>query len=103
MTEDRMTEDLAKTERIAPSTCVVRDTASRKGRTRAVEPGTTAARHLHYGRIILDATDTPVTFGSGDCETVLICLGGTATVVAEGQPVLARQVTTRCTCRVWRR
>jgi len=81
-----MTEDLAKTERIAPSTCVVRDTASRKGRTRAVEPGTTASRHLHYGRIILDATDAPVTFGSGDFETVLICLGGTATVVAEGQP-----------------
>jgi 5-deoxy-glucuronate isomerase len=76
-----------KIETIAPGTCVVRDTASRKGRTRAVAPGMTASRHLHYGRIILDANDTPpVTFGTGGFETVLICLGGTATVVAEGQP-----------------
>ena len=64
----------------------MRDTASRKGRTRAVAPATTASRHLHYGRIILDASDTPsVTFGTGGLETVLIGLGGTATVVAEGQ------------------
>ena len=75
-----------KIETIAPSTCVVRDTASRKGRTRAVEPGTTASRHLHYGRIILDANNAPVTFGTGGCETVLICLDGTAIVVATGQP-----------------
>jgi 5-deoxy-glucuronate isomerase len=70
-----------KIETIAPGTCVVRDTASRKGRTRAVAPGTTASRHLHYGRIILDANDPPVTFATGDMETVLICVGGTATVV----------------------
>ena len=72
-------------ETIAPGTCIVRDTASRKGRTRAVAPGTTASRHLHYGRIILDANETPLTFGTGGFETALIGLGGTATVVAEGQ------------------
>ena len=75
-----------KIETIAPGTCIVRDTASRKGRTSAVAPGLTASRHLHYGRIILDANETPaVTFGTGGCETVLICLGGAATIVAGGQ------------------
>jgi len=72
-------------ETIAPGTCIVRDTASRKGRTRAVAPGTTASRHLHYGRIILDANETPLTFATGGFETALIGLGGAATVVAEGQ------------------
>jgi 5-deoxy-glucuronate isomerase len=73
-------------ETIAPGTCIVRDTASAKGRTRPVAPGTTASRYLHYGRIVLDAPDMPpVTFATGSCETVLICLGGTATVVADGQ------------------
>jgi 5-deoxy-glucuronate isomerase len=71
-------------ETIAPGTCVVRDTASRKGRTQAVAPGTTASRYLHYGRIILDASDKPLTFGTGEFETALICLGGTATVVCSG-------------------
>jgi 5-deoxy-glucuronate isomerase len=74
-----------KIETIAAGTCIVRDTASHKGRTRAVAPATTASRHLHYGRIILDAKDAPVTFGTGGFETVLIGLGGTATIVAEGQ------------------
>src|SRR5258708_1301535 len=72
-------------ETIAPGTCVVRDTAARKGRTRAVAPETTAPRYLPYGRIILDAADAPVTFATGGCETVLIGLGGTATVIAEGR------------------
>jgi 5-deoxy-glucuronate isomerase len=72
-------------ETIAPGTCVVRDTAARKGRTRAVTPGATASRHLHYGRIILDAEDAPVSVETGDCETGLICLGGAATVDANGQ------------------
>jgi 5-deoxy-glucuronate isomerase len=74
-----------KIETIAPDTCVVRDTASRKGRTRAVAPDTTASRHLYYGRIILDASDVPVSFETGGLETVLICLGGTATAAAAGQ------------------
>ncbi len=36
-------------------TCIVRDTAARKGRTQSVAPGKTASQLLHYGRIILDA------------------------------------------------
>ena len=42
-------------QQIAKDTCIVRDTAARKGRTIAVAPGTAASRFLHYGRIILDA------------------------------------------------
>ena len=70
---------------IDPGRCVVRDTASRKGRTRHVTPETTASRFLYYGRIVLDAGDAPVRFANGDHETGLVCLKGGASVAAEGQ------------------
>ena len=41
-------------QQIAKDTCIVRNTAGQKGRTLAIEPGTTASRYLHYGRIVLD-------------------------------------------------
>jgi 5-deoxy-glucuronate isomerase len=63
---------------IDPATCVVRDTASRKGRHISVKPGATAARHLHYGRIVLDGDS--LTFDTEDRETALICLKGSAVV-----------------------
>ncbi|HEY3381111.1 MAG TPA: 5-deoxy-glucuronate isomerase [Vicinamibacterales bacterium] len=71
---------------IDPRTCIVRNTAAKRGRTRSVSPGTTAARHLHYGRIILDATDAPVRVDPGTHETGLICVKGRAivTVGTEG-------------------
>jgi 5-deoxy-glucuronate isomerase len=69
---------------IAPATCIVRDTARRKGRTRAVAPGDTAARYLHYGRIVLDGDDTPVSFDTGGLETGLIALRGEASVAVAG-------------------
>ena len=69
---------------ISAESCVVRSTDSRKGRTRSIAPGTTAARHLHYGRIILDARDEPISFSTGEHETSLICLKGNATVSAKG-------------------
>lgn len=72
------------TEAIATETCIVRNTASSRGRTKAVTPGTTAARHLHYGRIILDASDSPSTFETGELETGFICLKGTAIVRVDG-------------------
>jgi len=70
---------------IDPRTCVVRNTAARKGRTRSVAPGTTAARHLHYGRIILDPMDSPVRVEPGTHETGLVCLGGQGTVAVGGR------------------
>ncbi|HEX8153171.1 MAG TPA: 5-deoxy-glucuronate isomerase [Thermoanaerobaculia bacterium] len=58
--------------------CVVRDTASRRGRHISVRPGATAARHLHYGRIVLSSE--PLTFSTEERETALICLKGNARV-----------------------
>jgi len=71
-------------EAIDSSTCIVRDTASKKGRTHAVMPGTTASRHLRYGRIILGGGDVPLDFASGDHEIGLVCLNGGGTVTASG-------------------
>lgn len=66
---------------IDPRTCIVRNTAARHGRTRSVAPGTTAARHLHYGRIILADGDPAVRVDPGSHETGLVCLKGRGTVV----------------------
>ena len=71
---------------LSMATCVVRDTAARPGRTRTVAPESTAARHLHYGRIILAGGDAALSFGTGDHETGFIALKGAATVVVDGQP-----------------
>jgi 5-deoxy-glucuronate isomerase len=65
---------------IDPRTCVVRNTAARKGRSRSVAPGVTAARHLHYGRIILGEADPAVRVDPASHETGLVCLGGQAVV-----------------------
>ena len=69
---------------IASETCVVRDTASRPGRTKAVEPGKTAARFLNYGRIILETGAPSLRVGPSGMETGLICLKGSATIAVEG-------------------
>ncbi len=65
---------------IARGTCVVRNTAAVQGRTRAVAPGSSAARHLHYGRIILNPGAAPLAVDPGTHETGLICLKGGGTV-----------------------
>jgi 5-deoxy-glucuronate isomerase len=71
-----------------PVTCIVRDTASRKGRSRTVAPGITASRHLHYGRIVLDGGE-PLSFETGDLETGLICIKGSASVAVDRNSVHA--------------
>lgn len=65
--------------------CVVRDTASKKGRTRTLSPEKTSAKHLHYGRIILDAGDAPLSIDTGVHETGFIVLGGSATITTGGK------------------
>jgi 5-deoxy-glucuronate isomerase len=72
-------------QQIAKDTCIVRNTAGRKGRTLAVGPGANALRYLHYGRIVLDAGDAPVHFDTNELETGLVCLKGSATVRANGK------------------
>jgi 5-deoxy-glucuronate isomerase len=69
---------------ITAESCVVRNTNSRKGRTRSIAPGVTSARHLHYGRIILDARDEPIRLSTAEHETSLICLKGGAIVNVGG-------------------
>lgn len=69
---------------ITSATCVIRNTAATRGRTVSVAPGTTAARYLHYGRIILAAGDKPLRVDPGTLETGLICVKGQATVSAIG-------------------
>jgi len=66
-------------------TCVIRNTAAMRGRTRTVAPGQTAARYLHYGRIVLARGDAPVSVDPGPLETGLICVKGQASVTA-GEP-----------------
>jgi 5-deoxy-glucuronate isomerase len=72
-----MSADLAP---IQARTCVVRDTGRRRGRHISVQPGTTAARHLHFGRIVLPGADGPIRFSTGDRETAFICLKGRAKI-----------------------
>lgn len=79
-----MTENYALPE-ISAETCFVPQTHKGKGRRITVKPGETAARFLHYGRIILGAGDDSVKFNNNDHETGLICLKGKAKVSAEGK------------------
>lgn len=65
---------------IDSKTCVVRDTAAKRGRHISVTPENTSARHLRYGRIVLEASDAPLSFQTGRNETGLICLKGGAAV-----------------------
>lgn len=70
---------------IRRETCVIRATHRRKGRTQWLAPESGAVRHLHYGRIILDAGDAPLAFSTGPQETGLICLRGGAAIEAAGR------------------
>jgi len=74
-----MAQELAQTP-ITLETCFVPATHKGKGRRTAVAPGATAARYLHYGRIILGAEDAAIEFENKDHETGLVCLRGAAKV-----------------------
>lgn len=79
-----MTEELTFAD-IKPETCFVPRTDKIKGRNISVKPETTAARYLHYGRIILGAEGDTLKFENGDHETGLVCLKGKATVMVDGK------------------
>ena len=68
---------------ISSAGCIVRNTGALKGRTQAVAPGLVASRHLHYGRIVLDAGDAPVRFDTAGLETGFIALRGSASIQAD--------------------
>ena len=70
---------------ITSETCFVPKTHEGKGRRTAVQPGQTAARYLHYGRITLASGDEALKFSSNDHEVGLICLNGKAIIKTEGE------------------
>ena len=74
---------MSEPQQIDARMCVVRDTAARPGRHISIQPGRTAARHLHYGRIILDGDS--VAFDTENRETALIGLKGNGRVECDGQ------------------
>ena len=69
-----------KRNEITRETCFVPATHEGRGRRRSVEPGRTAARYLHYGRITLGAGDGALSFDTGGHETALVCLEGGAEI-----------------------
>lgn len=75
----------ALTNEIRPETCFVPATHKGRGRRTAVEPGRTAARYLHYGRITIAAGDEPLVFDNNEHETGLICLKGAGRVSTGGE------------------
>ncbi|HEX9189918.1 MAG TPA: 5-deoxy-glucuronate isomerase [Vicinamibacteria bacterium] len=65
--------------------CVVRGTHRGEGRRFCLEPGRTAARQLHYGRVILRSGAAPLLFSTDDRETGLVALRGRAAVATAGR------------------
>ena len=65
---------------IQAATCVIRATHRHQGRVRAVSPATAALRHLHYGRVILEASDAPLAMETGTHETGFLALAGEAMI-----------------------
>ncbi|HYE87516.1 MAG TPA: 5-deoxy-glucuronate isomerase [Vicinamibacterales bacterium] len=71
---------------ITADTCIVRNTAAKKGRTTAIAPGSkVASRYLHYGRVILEAGDAPLQIATGERETAFVCLRGSATATIDAR------------------
>jgi len=77
-------------EHISSTTCVVRNTAGRTGRSQSVTPGTTASRHLHYGRVILKAGDLRLDVNTAGLETAFIALSGEAVIAVAGSSYALR-------------
>ena len=79
-----MEEAIALNE-ISRETCFVPATHKGTGRRISVSPGETAARFLRYGRCTLAAGDAALNFSTGENETGLICLKGSAQIVTDGK------------------
>jgi 5-deoxy-glucuronate isomerase len=59
---------------------IFRQTDRKPGRSTAVTPANSTMRHLCYGRILLGPSTPAVSFATGERETALLCLAGTAEV-----------------------
>jgi 5-deoxy-glucuronate isomerase len=72
------------TSSLRADTCVVRATHLGNGRRRFVDPATSAAQHLHYGRLRLCQGDSALSFATGGMETGLVAMAGEAEVRTAG-------------------
>lgn len=70
----------------ASAQLVYRNTAAQRGRHIAVSPRTGAMQRLHYGRIVLDADLSRVTFETSGREVGLICVAGACSARVNGVP-----------------
>jgi 5-deoxy-glucuronate isomerase len=59
-------------------------TASHRGRMLSVTPANSNLAHLHYGRIILGASEPRAAFATEGRETSLLCMRGACTVTVDG-------------------
>ena len=69
---------------VALEKMVFRKTNAQTGRHLAVTPRNSSMRHLSYGRIILDSSQSLVSFSNGNQETALICISGNGLVKTAG-------------------
>jgi 5-deoxy-glucuronate isomerase len=66
---------------------VFRKTNAHVGRKINVSPGNSTMRHLEYGRIILNASESSVKFSTQERETGLICLRGEGQAYVDGTAI----------------
>jgi len=59
-------------------------TAAHTGRKISVFPGNSQLRHLHYGRVLLDASVPQASFDTGARETALLCMHGQCSIRVDG-------------------
>jgi 5-deoxy-D-glucuronate isomerase len=70
---------------------IFRGTDKHTGRHVSVTPGNSSMKHMAYGRIILNAEKPAESFSTGDRETGLIVLSGSATVTTGAKEVTLGQ------------
>jgi 5-deoxy-glucuronate isomerase len=63
-------------ENLRPDRLIFSGTASKRGRNLAVSPENSDLLHLHYGRVLLDASEPRASFETGKRETALLCMRG---------------------------
>ena len=72
------------TAKLDASKLIFTGTASRRGRNISVTPANSKMAHLHYGRIILDASEPRVAFATEARETALLSMRGACSVTVDG-------------------
>ena len=69
---------------IDPNRLIFSATASHRGRQISVSPKNSDLAHLHYGRILLDASTPEIEFETGGRETALLNMRGECQVTVDG-------------------